>query len=158
MLYCAWNSLYMGTFSVSASLVNPQRPEQRLTLDLLVDTGATWTMLPEEIVRRLGLSAARQRAVTLASGERVTYPAGQVAIELDREQLITVFLEGPPGCLALLGAVTLEEFGLAPDPVRKTLVPVGGLLARSSHPSPAVHHPVEGERCEGEPGENSTWA
>ncbi len=42
---------------------------------------------------------------------------------------MTVFLAGPPGCLALLGAVTLEEFGLAPDPIRKVLVPVGGLLA-----------------------------
>jgi clan AA aspartic protease len=119
----------MGTFSVPASLVNPQRPEQRLTLDLLVDTGATWTMLPEEVVTRLGLTAPRQRAVTLANGERMTYPAGQVTIQLNGEEVITVFLAGPPGCLALLGAVTLEEFGLAPDPVRKTLVPVSGLLA-----------------------------
>lgn len=119
----------MGTFSVSADLANLQHPERRLTLDLLVDTGATWTMLPQEVVGKLGLTATRQRAVTLASGERVTYPAGQVAIQLDGEEIITMFLAGPTGCLALLGAVTLEEFGLAPDPVRKTLVPVGGLLA-----------------------------
>lgn len=119
----------MGTFSVPASLTNPERPEQRLALDLLVDTGATWTMLPEEVVTRLGLTATRQRSVALANGERVTYPAGQVAIQLNGEEIITVFLAGPPGCLALLGAVTLEEFGLAPDPVRKTLLPVGGLLA-----------------------------
>lgn len=119
----------MGTFTVPAGLANPQRPEPRVTLDLLVDTGATWTMLPAEVVAQLELTAARQRAVTLASGERVTYPAGQVAIQLNGEEVITVFLAGPPGCLALLGAVTLEELGLAPDPVRKTLVPVGGLLA-----------------------------
>ncbi len=119
----------MGTFSVQANLANPQRPDRRVALDLLVGTGATWMMLPAEVVTRLGLTAPRQRAVTLANGERMTYPAGQVAIQLNGEQVITVFLVGPPGCLALLGAVTLEEFGLAPDPVRKTLVPVGGLLA-----------------------------
>ena len=119
----------MGTFSVPAGLVNPQRLEKRLTLELLVDTGATWTMLPPEVVSKLGLAASRQRAVTLADGERVSYPAGQVAIQLNGEEVITTFLAGPPGCLALLGAVALEEFGLAPDPVRKTLVPVGGLLA-----------------------------
>lgn len=119
----------MGTFPVTVSLANPQRPEQRLTLDLLVDTGATWTMLPAEVVTQLGLTATRQRAVTLANGERASYPAGQVAIQLNGEELISIFLAGPPGCLALLGAVTLEQFGLAPDPVRKTLVPVGGLLA-----------------------------
>jgi clan AA aspartic protease len=119
----------MGTFTVPAQIANPQRPEQRLSFDLLVDTGATWTMLPGEVVTRLGLSATRQRMVTLADGKRVTYPAGQVAIQLNGEELITVFLSGPPGSLALLGAVTLEELGLAPDPVRKILVPVGGLLA-----------------------------
>lgn len=119
----------MGTFSVRVSLAHPLRPEPQATLDLLVDTGATWTMLPDETVRQLGLSTTRQRAVTLANGECVTYPAGQVSIRLNGEEGITFFLAGPPGCLALLGAVTLEEFGLAPDPVRKALVPVAGLLA-----------------------------
>jgi clan AA aspartic protease len=119
----------MGTFSVRANLTSPEHPERRLALDLLVDTGATWTMLPDETVRQLGVTTTRQRAVTLANGERVTYPAGQVSIQLNGEEGITVFLAGPPGCLPLLGAVTLEEFGLAPDPIRKTLVPVAGLLA-----------------------------
>jgi len=39
------------------------------------------------------------------------------------------FLEGPPGSLALLGAMTLGGFALAPDPVNKRLVPVVSLLA-----------------------------
>jgi len=119
----------MGTFSVTASLAHPQRPEPRVALDLLVDTGATWTMLPPDAVSRLGLTTSLQRAVTLASGERVTYAAGQVALRLNGEELVTLFLRGLAGCLAVLGAVTLEEFGLAPDPVRKTLIPVAGLLA-----------------------------
>ena len=129
MLYWRRSGNHMDTFFVRASLASPQHPEQRLALDLLVDTGATWTMLPQEVVTQLGLSAPRKRAVTLASGERVTYAAGQVAIQLNGEDVITVFLAGPPGSLALLGAVALEEFGLAPDPVRKTLLPVAGLLA-----------------------------
>lgn len=119
----------MGTFSIAATLTNPQRPDQHLTVNLLVDTGATWTLLPPDVVSQLGVATSRQRMVTLANGERVSYPAGEVAIQLNGEEVMTVFLAGPPGSLALLGAVTLEEFGLAPDPVRKTLVPVGGLLA-----------------------------
>lgn len=119
----------MGTFSVTARLAHPHRPESTVAMDLLVDTGATWTMLPTDIVSRLGLMTSFRRAVTLASGERVSYPAGQVALQLNGEELVTLFLQGPIGCLAVLGAVTLEEFGLAPDPIRKTLVPVAGLLA-----------------------------
>ncbi len=77
----------MNIFSVTARLANPQRRESRVTLDLLVDAGTTWTMLPPDTISRLGLTTSLQRAVSL------------------------------------------EEFGLAPDPVRKTLIPVAGLLA-----------------------------
>jgi len=119
----------VGTFTVLATLSNPTHPESRLTLDLLVDTGATWTLLPAGAVARLGLATPRDRTVLLASGDRVVYPMGQVALRLDGEELTTIFLAGPPDCRPLLGAVTLEEFGLAPDPVRKVLIPIVGLLA-----------------------------
>lgn len=119
----------MGTFAVPVIVSHPRHPERRLTLDLLVDTGATWTLLPDEIVQRLSLTAPWQRSVTLASGERVLYATGDVAMQIDGEEHTTVFLAGPPGSLGLLGAVTLEQFGLAPDPVNKTLVPIAGLLA-----------------------------
>ena len=50
-------------------------------------------------------------------------------MRLGTEELMTIFLAGPPGCYALLGAVTLEEFGLAPDPIKNILTPIVGLLA-----------------------------
>lgn len=59
----------------------------------------------------------------------VTGPAGEVSAQLDGEEGVTFLLAGPAGCLAPLGGVTLDEFGLAPDPVRETLVPAAGLLA-----------------------------
>ena len=121
----------MGTFAVRATLANPARPQRRLTLDLVVDTGATYTLLPAEIVEQLELTTPRDRTVMLASGERVAYGVGQVTIELNGEEWPTMFLAGPSRCPALLGAMTLEGFGLAPDPVNKRLVPVTGLLARS---------------------------
>jgi clan AA aspartic protease len=118
----------MSTFTVPATVAHSARPDRRVTLDLFVDTGATWTLLPAEIVAQLGLETPRQRSVELASGERVTYPLGQVAMQLDGEQLVTIFLAAPPGCQPLLGAVTLEAFGLSVDPVRKRLVAVPGFL------------------------------
>lgn len=122
----------VGTFTVPVVIANPRHVERRVTLDLLVDTGATWTLLPGQVVKQLDLPTPWERSVSLASGERVTYPTGQVVMRLNGEDLTTIFLAGPPGSLGLLGAVTLEEFGLAPDPVKKTLVPVGGLLAASA--------------------------
>ena len=119
----------MGLFTVPAVLSNPIDPERRLVLDLIVDTGAVYTMLPAPVVHELGLETPRQRRVMLASGEHVTYRVGIVNLELHGEQWPTFFLEGPPGSLALLGAFTLEGFALAPDPVNKRLVPVVSLLA-----------------------------
>jgi len=119
----------VGTFTVPVVVRNPRHPERSVALDLLVDTGATWTLLPADIVTRLGLPTPWRRSVTLASGDPVTYATGEVALRLDGEELTTIFLAGPLGALGLLGAVTLEQFGLAPDPVKKALVRVGGMLA-----------------------------
>ena len=119
----------MGLFTVPATLSNPIDSERRLVLDLIVDTGAVYTMLPAPVVQELGLEMPRERRVVLANGEHVTYRVGIVDLELQGEEWPTFFLEGPPDSLALLGAFTLEGFALAPDPVNKRLVPVVSLLA-----------------------------
>lgn len=116
------------SFSIQASLANPEDRERRATAELLVDTGATYTLLPEEVVRALGLTTPWQRTATLASGEDVTYAMGHVLIRLNGEEMPTIFLAGPPSCQGLIGAVTLEEFALAADPVHRRLFPVSARL------------------------------
>ncbi len=54
---------------------------------------------------------------------------GLVLVTVDGETVAASCIFGDAGSLPLLGAVTLEECGLAPDPVQKRLVPVTGLLA-----------------------------
>ena len=118
----------MSTFSVQAIIANLERPQRRLGVELLVDTGATYTLLPGEVVRHLDLATPWQRTATLASGEDMTFPMGHVLMQLDGEEMPTIFLAGPPGCQGLIGAVTLEEFALAADSVHQRLVPVPKVL------------------------------
>lgn len=118
----------MSTFTVPAILTHPERRERSVVLDLLVDTGATYTLLPAEVVTQLKLPTPYERAAVLASGERIVYRVGEVRVGLGDEERVTVFFAGPPGSRALLGAVTLEQFGLAADPVHRRLFPVPGLL------------------------------
>lgn len=118
----------MSTFSVHASIANPERPHHWLEVEPMVDTGATYTLLPGEVVTRLDLATPWQRTATLASGEDMTFPMGQVLMRLNGEEMSTVFLAGPPGCQGLIGAVTLEQFALAADPVRQRLVPVARIF------------------------------
>lgn len=122
----------MSTFAVPVTVANPRDPERRLTLELLVDTGSTWTLLPDEVVNELGLPTPWNRTVKLANGDSVTFPKGEVAMQLNGEEHTTLFLAGPAGIQGLMGAVTLEEFALAPDPVNRVLIPVKGLLAASA--------------------------
>ena len=97
------------------------------TLDALVDTGATYTTIPRDVAARLGVTPEEERPFRLADGRSVNYGLAWVRARLNgREQPTLVILgDGPQ---ALLGAFTLEGFGLSADPVNKRLVPAEGYL------------------------------
>jgi clan AA aspartic protease len=113
----------MSTFTVEATLIHPDHRERAATADFLVDTGAFYSLLPAEIVEGLGLEAQEDFEGLLASGEPVRYKQGEVRIRIGRRERTTIFVAGPPGCLPLLGAFTLEAFALAADPRHQQLVP-----------------------------------
>lgn len=83
-------------------------------VDALVDTGATYTLLPADLLLGLGLSPEEQRG-------RATR---------------TIAIFGEAGSDPLLGAFTLEGLGLAADPVNRRLISVAGRLKPAAPPSP----------------------
>ena len=118
----------MGIFTIPATVIHPEHRGRSIDLDLVVDTGALYTLLPAEVVAGLGLRAVDDWQAKLASGERVVYPLGEVRLRLDGRERPTMFVAGPSGCPALLGALALESFSLAADPVHQRLLPVVGHL------------------------------
>jgi len=118
----------MGTFSVQATVANLADPTMRVTLGLLVDTGATWTTLPGDVAADIGAAQLGMRRVRLADGRVEEWPAAAIHITLDGHEGPTFCLIGPRGGPSLLGAVTLEELGLAVDPAARRLVPATGYL------------------------------
>jgi len=87
-----------------------------------------YTMLPTDVVTRLALPTPEQRTVELANGQRDVWPLGEVRIRLVDAERTTVFLAGPAGGRPLLGAVTLEEFGVAVDRNHQRLVPISSFF------------------------------
>jgi len=118
----------MGTFRVEVTVRNLQDSGRTRTLSLPVDTGATYTTLPREVVEAVGCHPIGKRRVLLADGREEEWPVGAVSLTLEGQELPTVCLIGPNGGPALLGAVTLEEFALSVDPVAKRLIPVRSYL------------------------------
>jgi clan AA aspartic protease len=91
---------------------------------LLVDTGATYTLLPEDLVERLGVARSpRPVGVTLADGSERNFQLGTVLVRLEQREAGATVLIAPVGSEPLLGVEALEALGLAVDPNTHTLLP-----------------------------------
>ena len=116
----------MGTFTVTIEIGDPQG--QRFEeVEALVDTGATLTIVPASLLRRLGVTPRRRAAFRLADGSLVEMDIGITIVRVGGLETSTSVVFGDEG-RALLGVLTLEDLFLGVDPVRKRLFPVEGLL------------------------------
>jgi predicted aspartyl protease len=118
----------MATFSVEAIVANLHEATRRQVVQLLVDTGATYTTLPREVVDAIGARCVGTRRVVLASGSQDEWPVAAILLAIGRQEAPTLCFVGPEGGPALLGAVSLEELGLGVDPVERRLIEVAGYV------------------------------
>ena len=117
----------MGTFSVTVEIGAPAGGEFT-RVDALVDTGATYTVLPRDELVRLGIQAVETVSFELADDRIVEYEVGEARVRLDGRERTTLVVFGPEGAGPLLGATTLQLFNLAVNPTRERLVSVPALL------------------------------
>ncbi len=116
----------MGTFSVRVE-VGDRRAESFVPVDLLVDTGSTFTVLPRALLEQLGVQPHRRSRFELADGSVVECDVGRAWLRFEGSLEYTLVVFGDD---ALLGAVTLEELGRVVDPIKQRLVQVNGLMKR----------------------------
>ena len=118
----------MGTFHSAIELAaGAAGPFE--SLEALVDSGATYTLVPETILGRLGAARIDRQTFVIADGSRVERDIGEAVVRIDGRTRTSVVVFEDANAEPLLGAVTLEEFGLGIDPVGRRLVPVPGYLA-----------------------------
>ena len=118
----------MGTFTVPLTVGNPDSAA-RETVDALVDTGATFSVMPASLLRRLGIEPTRTRRLRFANGEVEERQTGMAFFEVNGIDCEAMVVFGPED-LHLLGATTLESLLLIVDPINKQLIPEVGLLMR----------------------------
>ena len=123
----------MGTFQVELEIGDPQGQHFE-PVDALVDSGATYTTLPESLLRKLEVLPLSSANFVLADGSRLEREIGQTWMRLEGEEFIVPVVFGTEATQPLLGAVTLEIFRLGIDPVRQRLIPVDGLLLVNKEP------------------------
>jgi len=101
---------------------------KQATVRFLVDSGATYSLLPHEEWQMIGLSPKRSVTFILADGTSLERRVSECHIALPQGEGHTPVILGEPGDEPLLGAVTLEILGLILNPFTRALEPMRMLL------------------------------
>jgi len=104
----------MGHVWVEARLVNPISGVELKTL-ALVDTGATYTVVPWSVYEELNLVIVGKKIVETAKGPTETDESFLV-IEIKGKRAVTPVLISRDLKDVVVGVLTLEALGLAVDP------------------------------------------
>ncbi len=112
-------------------VMNPGGRRDGEDITALVATGATLSKLPVDLLRRLGVKPYDRRKFRLADGRLVRRDVGNVLVRIQGHLVATEVSFGRSGEQPLIGVTLLESAGLAPDPVRRRLVPVDLLMMRT---------------------------
>lgn len=94
----------------------------------LVDTGATFTVVPASILERLGVTRQDTVRMRQAVDRVIERDIGETLVRLGGKTLNTVVVFGDDDALPLLDVYTLERALLAVDPVGQRLLPTEALL------------------------------
>ena len=113
----------MGTFRVRIEVGDPEGKRFQ-SVDALVDTGATNTALPASLLEDLHVTPYTTTVFGLADGRQLELDVGRTWVKVNGQQEFTQVVFAGEGTEPILGAVTLEEMGLAVDPIRRRLQPV----------------------------------
>ena len=114
----------MGLTHVKVRVGNPKnglRPEE---VNCLLDSGAVYSLIPGRILRKLGIKPHSTREFVLANGEVIQRRLATATFEYEGRRGDSMVIVGECGDDALLGATTLEGFGLVLDPFRRELRPM----------------------------------
>ncbi len=110
----------MGLFNVPIGVGDPQG-ERFQIVEALVDTGATFSIVPASILNDLGVEPQRSGSFELADGSFRDYHIGETILRVEGEEVRSVVVFGDEDMEAALGMVTMQRIGLAVDPARQRL-------------------------------------
>ena len=112
----------MGTVKVTIGVSDPdgRRFED---VEVVVDTGSTYTAVPRELLQRLGVPVERSPPSETADGRIIPVDVGETTIRLEGLEFHTPVIFAEAGEPSLLGMVSLQEAALAVDPLAGRLIP-----------------------------------
>lgn len=117
-----WHNHVMGLTTVEMEIKGPGGRSRRI--DMFVDSGAVWSLLPEADWRALGLEPTETMSFTLADGSTIERKVSDCRFVYQGREKPSPVILGERNDVALLGVVTLECLALLLNPLDRTLQPM----------------------------------
>ncbi len=118
----------MGFVNAKISFEEVRQGGRRKEVELMVDTGALYSMVPGALLRELGIQPVSRLEFEMANGQPIQRDVGEARFFYDGRKAVSPVIFGEEGDAAVLGVVALESMGLEVDPVKKQIRPTRLLL------------------------------
>jgi len=118
----------MGFVNAKVSFEEIRQGGTRREVELLVDTGALYSIVPGTLLRELGIQPVEKLEFEMANGKTIKRNVGEARFFYDGRKAVSPVIFGEEGDAAVLGVVTLESMGLEVDPIRKQIRPTRLIL------------------------------
>lgn len=119
----------MGLTVLEIEVGNLANPEITEKLEFLIDSGAIYSVVPTEVLDKLGIKPITTQTFRLADGSKIVRKKGGAVFKYGDRIGVADVIFGEKGDSLLLGAFTLEALGLALDPLKRELIPLPMILA-----------------------------
>ena len=117
----------MGLVYVNVGLSNPPATDAAEEVNVKVDTGATLSVFPTDLLERLGIQRIGQRRLR-GFGGVITRSTGNVNMSYGGETVGVTVVFGEGNDPAIMGVTALESLGFNVNPVAGELTRVDTLI------------------------------
>ncbi|MFB0555805.1 MAG: aspartyl protease [Phycisphaerae bacterium] len=117
----------MSITFLKVKVINPEQPKKSQECEFLVDSGVVYSVVPQNILMKLGIKSTSFQEFILANGEVLKKPIGNAYFEYEDKIRAAPVVFGDKG-IFLLGATTIEALGMILDPIRRELKPLPMVL------------------------------
>lgn len=119
----------MGLTILKVKVGNPSKPEVTKEIEFLVDSGAIYSVVPTNSLKKLGIKPLSEEEFRLANGETIIRKKGIALFKYGDKIGGADVIFGEKDDSTLLGAFTLEALGLCLDPLKRQLKPLPMVIA-----------------------------
>lgn len=113
----------MGAVFAKFGVANPLNPSLEVSVELLVDTGALYSILPGPLLSQLGIEPFQRKTFKTADGRGIERRIGEAQFTFNGERGISKVVFGEESDAAVLGVTALEVLALEVDPTSGALRP-----------------------------------